>query len=49
MLADKSYYYATRREGEHMEWLLMWRPKDYYQAMQQIVRAIVHSKTLNRH
>lgn len=46
VLADKSYYYATRREGEHMSAAYV-EPKDYYQAMQQIVRAIVHSKTLN--
>ena len=46
VLADKSYYYATRREGEHMSAAYV-EPKDYYQSMQQIVRAIVHSKTLN--
>ncbi|RIP37217.1 glycosyltransferase family 2 protein [Staphylococcus gallinarum] len=46
VLADKSYYYATRREGEHMSAAYV-TPKDYYQTMRLIVRAIKESQTLN--
>ncbi|MCG7338023.1 glycosyltransferase family 2 protein [Staphylococcus sp. ACRSN] len=45
VLADKAYYYATRRDGEHMSAAYV-SPKDYYHTMTLIVKSILASPTL---
>lgn len=47
ILADKSYYYATKREGEHMSSAYV-NPKDFYEIMRLIVEEIKNSNLNNK-
>ncbi|MBF7020243.1 glycosyltransferase [Staphylococcus sp. 18_1_E_LY] len=46
-LADKSYYYATKREGEHMSSAYV-KPIDFYKIMTLIVEEILNSDLENK-
>ncbi|WP_436862082.1 glycosyltransferase [Staphylococcus caeli] len=48
VLADKSYYYATKREGEHMSSAYV-APKDFYKVMGLITEEILDSPLENSH
>ncbi|MEP9819621.1 glycosyltransferase family 2 protein [Staphylococcus xylosus] len=48
VLADKPYYYATKREGEHMSSAYV-SPKDFYKVMGLITEEILNSPLDNRH
>ena len=48
VLADKPYYYATKREGEHMSSAYV-SPKDFYKVMGLITEEILNSHLENRH
>lgn len=48
VLADKSYYYATKREGEHMSSAYV-APKDFYKVMGLITEEILESPLENSH
>lgn len=48
ILADKPYYYATKREGEHMSSAYV-SPKDFYKVMGLITEEILNSPLDNRH
>lgn len=46
ILADKSYYYATKRDGEHMSSAYV-NPFDFYTIMKKIIQEIKSSKLTN--
>ncbi|MDT3960456.1 glycosyltransferase [Staphylococcus kloosii] len=46
-LADKSYYYATKREGEHMSSAYV-KPIDFYKIMTLIVEEVLNSDLENK-
>lgn len=48
VLADKSYYYATKREGEHMSSAYV-APQDFYKVMGLITEEILKSPLNNQH
>lgn len=48
VLADKSYYYATKREGEHLSSAYV-SPQDFYKVMGLITEAILDSALNNKH
>ncbi|OEL04371.1 glycosyltransferase family 2 protein [Staphylococcus casei] len=47
VLCDKPYYYATKREGEHMSSAYV-SPKDFYQVMSLITEEIINSTLDNK-
>ncbi|PHK49674.1 glycosyltransferase family 2 protein [Staphylococcus edaphicus] len=48
VLADKPYYYATKREGEHMSSAYV-SPEDFYKVMSLITEEILNSPLENRY
>lgn len=46
-LADRSYYYATKREGEHMSSAYV-KPIDFYKIMTLIVEEVLNSELENK-
>lgn len=48
VLADKPYYYAAKREGEHMSSAYV-SPEDFYKVMSLITEAILDSPLDNKH
>lgn len=47
ILADQAYYYATKREGEHMSSAYV-NPSDFYTIMKNIVQEVKHSSLENK-